>query len=285
MRYALLSALVLIASPSLAAPKVWDQGWDVTSHPDVHVAASDGHVRIHAGPAGHVQAHVEYELKRWGLVIGVSQPTVVFERKGDQIWITARNPHGIGVIGGMNERLTVDVTVPQQVFLSIRTGDGAVDCEPLEGRFTFITGDGAVRAHGLKGEFDISTGDGRVILDDMDGRLRARTRDGHMSASGRFDALDLSTGDGRVDATARAGSKLTQGWSLETGDGAVSIRIPHDIAALLDARTRDGHINIQIPISVQGRMSSHSLVGELNGGGPPLRIRTSDGSITLALSD
>lgn len=277
--------LVLTASPALANPKVWDQGWDVSAHPDVHVAADDGHVRIHAGPVGHVQAHIEYELKRWGLVLGSGEPTVVFEHKGDEIWITARNPRGIGVIGGVVERLTVDVTVPQQVVLSVRNGDGAVDCEPLEGRFTFVTGDGAVRAHGLKGDCEVSTGDGRVTLEGMDGRLRARTGDGHMSASGRFDALDLSTGDGRVEATALAGSKLAAGWSLETGDGAVMLRVPHDIAALLDARTRDGNINVQLPITTQGRLNGHSLVGELNGGGPPLRVRTADGSITLALSD
>ena len=287
MRYTLpLSlALALTASPALAAPKVWDQGWDVSSHPDVHIAADDGHVRIHAGPAGHVQAHVEYELKRWGLVLGTCQPTVVFEHKGDQIWITARNPRTIGVIGGMDERLTVDVTVPQQSILSVRNADGAVDCEPLEGKFSFVTGDGAVRAHGLKGDCEISTGDGRIILDDMDGRLSTRTRDGHVTVSGRFDALDLSTGDGRVEATARAGSKLAGGWSLETGDGAVTLRVPHDITALLDARTRDGHINVQLPITVTGRLSGRELVGELNGGGAPLRIRTADGSITLALSD
>ncbi|HEY6194514.1 MAG TPA: DUF4097 family beta strand repeat-containing protein [Candidatus Eisenbacteria bacterium] len=277
--------LVLIATPALALSKVWNEGWDVAAHPDVHIAANDGHVRIHAGPAGHVQAHIEFERRRWGMVIGVSEPTVVFEHKGDQIWITAKSPRCIGVIGGINEHLTVDVTVPQQSVLSVRNGDGAVDCEPLEGRFTFVTGDGAVRAHGLRGDCEVSTGDGAVILDDMQGRLRARTGDGHVTASGRFDALDLSTGDGRVEATARVGSKLAQGWSLETGDGSVTLRVPHDIAALLDARTRDGHINVQIPIAVAGRLSGHELVGELNGGGPPLRVRTGDGSITLALSD
>jgi hypothetical protein len=287
MRYALpLSlALALTAAPALATPRTWDQGWDVGAHPDVHIAAADGHVRIHAGPAGHVQAHVEYELKRWGLVIGVSEPTVVFEYKGDQIWITARGPNNVGVIGGMDERLTVEVTVPQQSIVSVRNGDGAVDCEPLEGRFSFVTGDGAVRAHGLKGDCEVSTGDGKVILDDMDGRVRARTRDGHLTVSGRFVALDLRTGDGRVEATARSGSRLEAGWSLETGDGAVTLRVPHDITALLDARTGDGHIHVQLPISVSGRLSGHQLVGELNGGGPPLRIRTGDGSITLALSD
>jgi DUF4097 and DUF4098 domain-containing protein YvlB len=251
----------------------------------VHVIARDAHVRFHAGPSGKVTAHLVYELKHWGLVLGVNEPTVVFEHKGDEIWITARDPRGIGVIGGIYENFTVDVTVPPLVTLSARTSDGAVDCEPLEGKFTIETGDGAVRAHGLKGEFDISTGDGRIVLDEMDGRLHARTRDGHVTANGRFDELDLSTGDGRVDATARAGSKMGQAWSLQTGDGAVTLRMPHDIAALLDARTRDGHINVELPITVSGRLANHQLVGELNGGGPPIRIRTRDGGITLALSD
>ena len=295
MRHTLILALGLVLGAasahassrtgSSAGPKLWDQVWDVSAQPDVHVVADDAHVRIHAGPAGRVSAHISYELKRWGLVIGASEPTVVFEHKGDQIWITARTPRGIGVVGGIYENFTVDVTLPQAVTLSVRSGDGAVDCEPLQGRFTFVTGDGPVRAHGLKGDCDVSTGDGRVILDDIDGRLRARTGDGHMTASGRFDALDLSTGDGRVDATARTGSKLAAGWSLETGDGSVTLRVPHDIAALLDARTKDGHINVQLPIMAQGRFRGHELVGELNGGGAPLRIRTSDGSITLALSD
>ena len=65
----------------------------------------------------------------------------------------------------------------------------------------------------------------------------------------------------------------------------MSVRIPHDINTLLDARTKDGHINVQLPISLQGRLDRRELIGELNNGGPSLRIRTGDGSITLALSD
>src|SRR5262249_38091615 len=181
---------------------------------------------------GRVTAHVEYEIKRWGLIMGTSQPAVVFERKSDQIWITLHDPSCIGVVGGVNERFFVDVTVPSDVHLAVRTGGGATDWEPLTGNFSCESGDGAIRAHGLSGDISVSSGDGRVILDDLDGRLRARTQDGHLMASGRFDALDLSTGDGRLDASARAGSQLSSAWSVETGDGALSLKIPHDLAAM-----------------------------------------------------
>jgi hypothetical protein len=277
--------LALAAATAHAAPKIWDQAWDVTTQPDVHVIASDGHIRIHAGPTGQVKVHVEYELKHWGVVMGGGEPVVVFERKNDQIWITLHDPRSIGVIGGIDERFVADVTLPAPVLLAVRTGDGAIDCEPLSGRIQLESGDGAIRAKGLKGDIEVHSGDGRVTLDDLDGHLRARTRDGHLSASGRFDTLDLGAGDGRVDAFVVPGSQPASSWSVETGDGAVSLKIPHDFNTLLDARTRDGHINIQLPIPLQGRLDRRELIGELNNGGPSLRIRTGDGSITLALSD
>lgn len=287
MRHILFMSLglTLIAATAQAGPRVWDQAWAAGASPEVHVTTGDAHVRVHAGPAGKVVAHVEYRLKKWGLVVGHAVPAVVFEHRNDEIWITLHDASTVVAFGGVEERYWVDVTVPPDVRLSVHTGDGSTDCDPLSGRFSFESGDGAVRAHGLKGDIEVSSGDGRVTLDDLEGNLRARTRDGHLSASGRFDSLDLGAGDGRVDALARAGSKLASTWSVQTGDGAVSLRIPHDLAALLDARTSDGHINVQLPITTQGRISGHELVGELNGGGRTLRIRTGDGSITLGLSD
>jgi hypothetical protein len=278
-------ALALTATAVQAAPRIWDQTWVVTTQPDVQVVAQDAHIRIHAGSPGQVKVHVEYELKHWGVVMGGGEPAVVFEHRGDQITITLNDPRSIGVIGGIDERFVADVTVPSPVHLAVRTKDGAIDCEPVSGQLQFESGDGAIRARGLKGDLEVRSGDGRVTLDDVDGHLRARTRDGHLSASGRFDELDLGAGDGRVDALVRPGSQPESAWNVETGDGSVSVRIPHDINTLLDARTKDGHINVQLPISLQGRLDRRELIGELNNGGPSLRIRTGDGSITLALSD
>jgi hypothetical protein len=277
--------LALATAAAHAGPKVWDQTWDLTTPADVHVIANDAHVRVHVGPPGQVKVHVEYELRSWGVVMGGGEPTVVFERKSDQIWITLQDPRSIGVIGGVDERFVADVTVPASVQLAVRTADGAIDVEPVMGRLQLESGDGAIRARGLKGEIEVRSGDGRVTLDDIDGQLRARTRDGHLTASGRFDKLDLGAGDGRVDAIVQPGSQPASSWNVETGDGSVNLRIPHNINTLLDARTRDGHINVQLPIPVQGRLDRRELIGELNNGGPSLRIRTGDGSITLALSD
>ena len=287
MRTVILASfgLALLAASAQAAPKVWDQSWDLTTQADVHLIAGDAHIRIHSGPPGQVRVHVEYDLKHWGMMVGGGEPVVVFEHKSDQIWITLHDPKTFGVIGGVDERFIADLTVPPTVQLAVRTGDGAIDCEPVGGRVQLESGDGRITAHGLKGDVEVRSGDGRVTLDEIDGHLHAHTRDGHLTASGRFDELDLGAGDGRVEAVAAPGSQPTTSWLVETGDGSVSLRIPHNINTLLDARTRDGHIRVELPIQLEGRLDRRELIGELNNGGPSLRIRTGDGSITLALSD
>lgn len=278
-------ALLLAASPAAAKPQVWTQDWEITRNPIVHVRVDDARVRVHAGPPGRISTRVEYELQKWGMVFGVRTPSVVFERKGDEMWIQARDPRGIAVVGGIHERFSVDVTVPPELTLMVRSGDGAVECEPLRGKFQFETGDGSVQANGLRGELDVITGDGRVVVDDGEGRLRVRTRDGRVQASGRFDVVDVASRDGSVEVGARRGSKVASPWLVESTDGRIELRIPHDLAALLDVRSRDGRLRVELPIPGATDSRRNMLVGELNGGGQALRVRTKDGGITLALSD
>lgn len=277
-------ALALAATPALAEPKVWNQDWSVTGRPTVRIRVDDAHVRVHRGPDGRVTSRVEFEAKHRGILFGGGTPVVVFERSGDEFKIQARDPRSTGVIGTYQEHYLVDVTVPRDVVLEVRSDDGALDCEPLEGRFSFESSDGAIRGHGLKGEIDVVTRDGRVTLDSLDGAFAARLDDGHLTTGGRFDKLEVSSNDGRLDVTARRGSRVTAPWSVSSRDGALSLLIPIDTAALLDARTGDGRLRVNLPIPSAGKVKNQ-LVGELNGGGPLLRVRTNDGTLTLGLSE
>ena len=279
-------ALALAASPAVAAPKVWTQDWEITTRPTVHVRVDDARVIVHAGPVGRISTRVVYELKRFGLVFGVRSPSVVFERKGDEMWIHARDPRGVGVIGGVHETFTVDVTVPPNLTLLMRSGDGALECEAaLAGKFQFETTDGSVTASHLRGDVTVTTGDGRVTLDEVQGRVNVRTQDGRIEVRGRFEGVDIGSRDGSVAFSAVPGSKVAEAWLLQSSDGRVEVNIPHDLAALLDVRSRDGRLRCELPIPSASDTRGNTLIGELNGGGPPLRVRTRDGGITLALSD
>jgi hypothetical protein len=74
------------------------------------------------------------------------------------------------------------------------------------------------------------------------------------------------------------GSRVLQPWHLQTRDGSVALGLPRDLGAHIDASTRDGHVHSTIPLL--GLRSSRAE-GDINGGGPPIVVRTGDGSIQL----
>ena len=91
----------------------------------------------------------------------------------------------------------------------------------------------------------------------------------------------MHSGDGPVLVVVDPGSRVSDEWRLTTGDGSLTLRVPRDLRADLDATTGDGHISSDLPISMSGTISGHSLHGRLNGGGGALTLHTGDGSIRI----
>ena len=288
MRFAATIAVALAAT-ALAAPagaRTWEQTWtELGPHPAVHVTTNDARVRIHRGAAGRVDATVEYTLQFWGLHSRVNDPEITMTREGETINISARSRSNIIVFGGVNERFHVDVTLPPDCDVKVHSGDGSVECEPVHGAVDLQTGDGHITVHGIRGSTRLWTGDGGIDADGLDGDLDARTGDGHLHVAGRFDRLNVRSGDGRVEAIIQRGSVLAEPWSLASGDGGITVRIPRNLQALLAATAHDGTVHVELPIDTGRQANHHQLRGELNGGRVPLRVRTGDGPITFALSE
>ncbi len=288
MRFATLAA-ALLATATLAATdasaRVWEKTWKVGARPVVHVNTNDGDIRIVRVAEGTVHARIEYTVRVWGWHSEPREPLIELTQNGDDIRITGRERGNVVVFGGISEEFTILVEVPEQCDLDIRSGDGDVDVAPGQGVLEAHTGDGHIRIEGHRGTLDLSSGDGGVDAENVDGSLTASTGDGRVRVSGRFDRLVLRSGDGSLNVSAQRGSKLAEPWDVTSGDGPVTVRIPRDLAAMLDASTRDGSLHVDLPVDVSGGMTHHTLRGELNGGRTPLRLRTGDGRLTLALSE
>lgn len=281
-----LLAVPFVLSPAAAATRDWDKTFPVGARPTVHVRTDDARVRIHPGADGSVHATVHWESKHWGFTSPSREPVVRLEKSGDAVEVEVREPESFAIFGGIIERIVVDVTVPATCDLRVHTGDGAVLLDSaLHGSFDLVTGDGHVTLRGTQGDIHVKCGDGAIDGTDLDGTLVARAGDGSVRIDGRFDGLDVGTGDGHVEITARKGSKLGSDWNVETQDAGLELLIPHDLQATLDARTGDGRIRFELPVSGATGMDRHAIRGKINGGGPSLRVRTGDGTLTLGVSD
>jgi DUF4097 and DUF4098 domain-containing protein YvlB len=241
----------------------WSKTYSLAGKPDLRVDTSDANIHVSTWDQNTIEARVtttRYKIGEGGIRIEEHQT-------GDSVEIEVRFPHSHGItIDWGQHRVEVEIHMPREGRVDLRTGDGKIDL----GNF--------------KGEMQLRSGDGSQDLDGVDGKLRATTGDGHIRANGRFDQLELKTGDGRVDARANAGSSLAMEWRLESGDGTVTLEVPENFAADVDLHNGDGHIDLDMPVTTEGKIRENEVHGKLNGGGNLLVIHTGDGSIRLRKS-
>ena len=237
----------------------WSKTFTISGKPDLRVDSNDGAVNIRTWDRKEIEARVYTE----GWKIAPGEVTISDHQTGDHVELEVRIPHhGFEITFGRRS-VRVELQVPRNLRSDIHTGDGAITVD------------------GLHGETHLSTGDGHIEADRLDGTLDAQTGDGRMRVRGRFDLLNLHTGDGSIEAEIESGSKISSEWRVRTGDGHVTLRLPRDFSADLDVHTGDGHIDSDLPVTVSGARRENELRGRLNAGGPPLVVRTNDGSIRL----
>ncbi len=270
-----------IAMAATAAPvraDQWSKTYQVNGRADLRVTTGDGDVTI----TGSDQHQIDALITTNGWKIGPSDVQIIESQSGNNVSIEVKVPHwGFSMFGGNHKSLRVEVSVPRELDLNVRTSDGNVTAQSVSGKIQFDTSDGSVTVGNIKGDIRIHTGDGHIEGHNFDGSLDANTGDGNVRIDGRFDALALKTGDGNIDAQVSNGSKVANDWNLHSGDGRITVRLPGDLNAMLDVHTGDGSVAVDVPIMVSGSLGHSSVRGKLNAGGPTVAISSGDGSIHI----
>jgi hypothetical protein len=262
-----------------------EKRFTVSGLPELRLTTFDGAIDIRSGDGKTVVVEVE---KRGPTPEAIDQLRVETKQNGNLIEVSVKRPSREGEFlgfNGMSSTARLIVTMPREGNVTARSGDGSIRIEHVSGRLELRTGDGSIRATGIGGQITLATGDGSVTLDDAEGDVDVDTGDGSVSVAGRLGIVKLHTGDGSITFRAEAGTTMKDNWSLTTGDGGVSVYLPPDFGALLDAHTGDGAIRNELDIKSDGaEISRRTVKGQLGSGGRTLRIRTGDGSVRLKTS-
>lgn len=176
------------------------------------------------------------------------------------------------------------ITAPRNLTLEARTGDGAIAARDVAGSIALRSGDGAIRTERVTGMLLVDTDDGAVVVQDLQGSLDLHTADGAVDVSGTLDAVRIETADGAVRLDARQGSTVSSEWTVRTGDGAISLRLPRELNADVDAYSGDGRISIAGTASATPSRDDDrpaQVRTSIGRGGPPIRVHTGDGAITV----
>jgi TonB family protein len=189
-----------------------------------------------------------------------------------------------GQIGGRADLQTDggNITVGQAGNLvSVRTGGGQIDFGEVRGSVRAQTGGGGIRIMYVSGPMEVESSAGSICLTRVAGTVRAATAGGTITAWINPDATTSSGGTVRLPG-------LSQ---LTSGNGDIVVFLPRNLAADIDAIVESGGERrieadpaLALTVQNQGNGPVHAMAA-LNGGGAPLKLRTTAGKIRLQFLD
>ena len=130
---------------------------------------------------------------------------------------------------------------------------------------------------------DVDDTNGAIEVSGVNGTFKLETTNGHIQLTRCGGAVDLETTNGRIEADlltldAQANNRI------ETTNGRIEITVPATLRAEVDAATTNGSVNSELPITTR-TFGRNELRGSVNGGGgAPLKLRTTNGSIHIGAS-
>ena len=258
-----------------------EKRFQVSGTPVVNASTFNGTVQVQSWENPDVLVEIE---KRGPTPASLAEIEVHAEQDGNAITLEARRPSYPRVhVFRMNVRPSARLTVwvPKSADIRVRSGDGSISIQRVDGHIEARTGDGTIRATDLSGTIDLSSGDGSIAVENAEGRLKLQTGDGSVNVSGRLAGVQLHTGDGSIIYRAEPGATMSEDWDITTGDGTVTLYLPPDFNAQLDAHTGDGGIRNDVDLTGTDAHSRNTIRGRIGEGGRQLRIRTGDGSIRI----
>ena len=167
-------------------------------------------------------------------------------------------------------------------WVSVRTGGGQIDFGEVRGSVRAETGGGGIRIMYVSGPMEVESSAGSICLTRVAGTVRAATAGGTIRA---WINPDTPSSGGTVH--------LAGASQLTSGNGDIVVFLPRNLAANIDALVESGgehriEADPGLPMTIQpanhGNGPVHAMCA-LNGGGAPLKLRTTSGTIKLEFLD
>lgn len=235
--------------------------------------------------------------------------------RGVTVTIKRRGPRRLfgSWFGNNDTRITIQVPTKTNINLNtsggsirashvdgvvaVHTSGGSLDISAITGNVDGDTSGGSIRMRDVRGNVDANTSGGSISLVDVRGDARANTSgggitidqvSGNLQASTSGGSVDVRGAGGRVEANSSGGGVTVRfapgnssGGVVSSSGGSVRTEIDPGARVSIDAHASGGSVDSDVPVTIQGKVERSSLRGEMNGGGPTLRLRSSGGGVRI----
>ncbi|MGC2161678.1 MAG: DUF4097 family beta strand repeat-containing protein [Silvibacterium sp.] len=271
--------LVIAITPAalFAAEGTFDKTLTVNGAANLNIGTGSGYIHITPGPDGsiHIIGHVHSSM---GFLSGSPEENV--RRITDNPPIE-QNGNNIEVGQHLHlNNISIDyvVTAPHGTTVEANSGSGDLNISNIGGPLKAGTGSGTIEANDLTGDVSLNAGSGDIRAM-MNGAhyVKAETGSGSIHLQGVTGGLYAETGSGDIEVNGQPGD----GWKLETGSGSVTLNTGSSARFTLDASTGSGDVHSDPPLTTHGGTDHHHVTGDINGGGPIVRVETGSGDVRI----
>ena len=222
---------------------------------------------------GHKQARAESPsaaaqlLEAIELVgIETASGVLVFESEIPRSW----NRHG---------NIDLEVLVPRDTQVHITSSNGKVCLQGLRHGVRAHSSNGSIRLEDIMGTIELITANAKICCSETDGQLVARSSNGKIDVEGHRGSIDAATSNGLIRA--QVVELSGEGLKLATSNGRIVLELPDQPDAEVDIRVDNGVIRNELKMTESVPQRNGRLRGRLGRGGCPIKLRTSNGTISL----
>ena len=164
-------------------------------------------------------------------------------------------------------------------FVSVKTGGGQINFGEVDGSLHAQTGGGGIRVINVAGPMEVESSQGSICLTNVASSIRAATGDGTITAW--ISPEEMSSGEVHLAGASQ----------LSSGSGDIIVYLPRKLAVNIEAIVESGgekQIEADPALALSFSSSGNGMVKgwrALNGGGAPLRLKTTAGRIKLQYLD
>lgn len=273
-RYFAIAFALLAACSADAAEKKFERSFSVSPGGALIVDADSASVRVSGGDTNQVTVRMNARGSEEDLA---SAKLEAVQTDGG-VTVTMRlRKNGWFFWGSWSRSAYIEVTVPRRYDIDVHTSGGSIELTDTTGTATLRTSGGSVVAKDVNGNVEARSSGGGIYADTIRGDIDADTSGG---------SVRLLNVDGKIRGNTSGGSVecslvgVNRGISATTSGGSIHVTVPQATRGNLEATTSGGSVNSDLPVTTTSQQRGQ-LKGSVNGGGEPIYIHTSGGSISL----
>lgn len=241
----------------------------------------DMYVKLNGREIEIEDAEVEGELDNYNLDISQSGNTI-------SVIVKKRNNSSRNKLN-----LSFKIQVPTKMSSQFQSSGGSISVDGLNGEQEIATSGGSIqvvnssgyvntrssggsfRLENFEGNVDVQTSGGSIKVNQLTGDLKVNTSGGSVNLADINGSISANTSGGSIRAEL---SNVEKELTMKSSGGSITAVVPDGLG--LDLDLSGGRVNSKLS-NFSGEVKKDRILGKINGGGVPVILQSSGGSINL----